>query len=159
MRRTFARLLLLLAVSAGLVSQGATAAPQTSTLTSNQTVPIDFIATSCTGEQVIISGESHVLVHGTGTPGGHGTLTTHIRFQLSGESASGTRYVVNETVNSTETRDADFPTSTFNSVSHLNVISQGGGDNLHVRNIFHTTINANGEITSTTFEFTTECNG
>jgi hypothetical protein len=162
MKRTFVRLLVLLAVSA-LVSQGAgpraAAAPQAATFTDNSTVPIDFIATSCTGEQVIISGESHVLIHATGTPSGHGTFKTHIQFQLSGESASGTRYVVNETVNGTETRDADFLPSTFTSVGHLNVISQGGGDNLSVRTVIHTTVNANGEITSTTFEFTTECHG
>ncbi len=159
MRRTFVRLLLLLAVSAGLVAQVATAAPQAATFTDNQTVPIDFIATSCTGEEVIISGESHVLVHGTGTPSGHGTFKTHIQFQLSGESASGTRYVVNEAVNTTETRDADFIPSTFTSTSHLNVISQGGEENLSVRTVIRTIINANGEITSTVLEFTTECRG
>ena len=160
MRRTSARLLTLLAAAAALVfQQAAGAAPQAATFTDNQTVPIEFIATSCSGEPVIINGESQLLYHATGTPSGHGVATTHISFQLSGESASGTRYVVNETVNSTETRDADFMPSTFTSVGHLNVVSQGGGENLLVRTTIHTTVNANGEITSTSFEFTTECRG
>jgi len=158
MSRTFARLLVLFAATAGLAFQGA-AAPQAATFTDNTTVPIEFVATSCTGEPVVISGESHVLFHATGTPSGHGTATFHINFQLSGVSASGTRYVVNETVNSTETRDEDFIPSTFTSVGHLNVISEGGTENLAVRTIIHTTINANGEITSTTFEFMVECRG
>lgn len=159
MRRTFARVLLLLAAAAALVFQGAAAAPQASTITDNMTIPVEFFAISCTGEEVVINGESHVVFHATGTPSGHGVERLHINFQLSGESASGTRYVVNETVDSTQTRDADGAPSTFTSVSHLNAISQDGSDNLRVRTVIHTTVNANGEITSTTFEFTTECNG
>lgn len=160
MRRTFARVLTLLAATAALVfQQAAGAAPQAATFTDNTTVPVEFIATSCSGEPVIINGESHVVFHATGTPSGHGVAHFHINFQLSGESASGTRYVVNETVNSTETRDADFMPSTFSSVAHLNVVSQGGGENLRVRTTIHTTVNANGEITATSFEFTTECGG
>jgi hypothetical protein len=139
--------------------RAASAAPQAATFTDNMTVPIDFIATSCTGETVIISGDSHVVVHGTGTPSGQSVFRTHIQFQLSGESASGTRYVVNESVNFTETRDADGAPSTFTSAGHLNVISQGGAENLSARTLIHTTVNANGEITSVTFEFTTECRG
>jgi len=163
MRRTSGRLLLLVAIAAALVFQAAgpraSAAPQAVTFTDNTTVPIDFITTACTGETVIISGESHVLMHATGTPGGHGIVKLHINFQLSGDSASGTHYTVNETVNGTETRDLDTAPATFISISHLNAISAGGGDNLRVRTTIHTTVNANGEITSTSFEFTTECNG
>ncbi|HWS55524.1 MAG TPA: hypothetical protein VN228_15405 [Pyrinomonadaceae bacterium] len=160
MRRTFARTLTILAAAAALVfQQAAAAAPQAATITDNATVPIEFITTSCSGEPVIINGESHVVFHATGTPGGQQVARFHINFRLSGESASGARYVVNETVNSTETRDADGAPSTFASVSHLNVVSTGGAENLRVRTTIHTTVNANGEITATSFEFTTECGG
>lgn len=163
MRRSSARSLTLLAAVAALVLQAAgaraLAAPQAATVTDSETVPIEFFATSCTGEPVIINGESHLVTHFTGTPGGQQVARFHINFRLSGESASGTRYVVNESVNSTETRDADGAPSTFTSVSHLNVVSTDGTENLAVRTVIHTTVNANGEITSVTFEFTTECRG
>jgi len=158
MRRTFVRLLLLVAAAAALATQGVSAR-QASTLTDNETVPIEFFAVSCTGEQVVINGTSHVVFHATGTPSGNGTATFHINFQLSGTSASGTRYVVNETVNSTETRDTELAPATFTSIGHLNVVSEGGAENLATRTIIHTTINADGEITSVIFEFETECRG
>lgn len=156
------RLLRLVALSAVLALPGllwpAPAGAQATTTTDNATVPIDFIATSCTGETVIISGESHVVTHLTSTPGGHSTLKIHIQFHLSGESASGTRYVANETVNSTETSSAG-GAHTVTSIGQLHLISQGSADNLVVRTTLHTTVNANGEITSTNFEFETDCQG
>ena len=156
MRRTFVTMLLVVAASAALVLQGA-AAPQASTFTDNETVPVEFINTSCQGEPVILTGESHVLFHATGTPSGQQATTFHINFQLSGEAASGTRYVVNETVSPTDTRDADGAPTTFTSSGHLNVVSTDGTDNRYVRTLIHTTVNANGEITSVIFEFETEC--
>lgn len=128
------------------------------TLTDNQTVPIDFIATSCNGETVIISGESHVLVHATATPSSNVTFTTHISFHLTGQTASGTIYHAEETVNSTETTSANGAYN-LTSVGQLHLISEGGTDNLTVQTIIHTTVNSNGEITSTTFEFQTQCQG
>jgi hypothetical protein len=160
MKRTFVRLVAVFVFAASSVgAAGPRAAAQAGVITDNQTVPVEFINTSCEGEPVILTGESHVVFHATGTPGGQQVAKFHINFQLSGEAASGTRYVVNETVNSTETRDADGAPSTFTSVGHLNVVSTDGTDNRYVRTLIHTTINANGEITSVTFEFTTECQG
>jgi hypothetical protein len=151
---------LLLACSLALAVSVATprAAAQASTITDNQTVPIDFIATACDGETVTITGESHVVVHATLTPAGTTNFVTHIQFQLSGVSASGVRYEANETVNTTSTSGAGGST-TFNTVGQLHLISQGGADNLVVRTTIHVTVNANGEITATSFEFTTDCNG
>ena len=159
MRRTFVRLLLVAAVAAAATAWAAVprAAAQASTFTDSETVPVEFINTSCEGEPVILTGESHVVLHATGTPSGQQVFTFHINFQLSGEAASGTRYVVNETVSSTDTRDADGAPSTFTSVGHLNVVSTDGTDNRYVRTLIHTTVNANGEITSVIFEFETEC--
>lgn len=159
MRRTIVRLFLVATVAA-LAAAGALAPrawAQASTVTDNQTIPVEFINTSCGGEPVILTGEAHVVFHATGTPGGQQVERFHTNFQLSGEAASGTRYVVNETVNSTTTRDADGAPSAFTSVGHLNVVSTDGTDNRYVRTLIHTTINANGEITSVIFEFETEC--
>lgn len=162
MNRT-AKLFILLTLTATLVlpcltNSAAAQGGGAFTATDVETVPIDFIATSCTGETVIISGESQVIVHLTATPNGGGVFTTHISFHLSGESASGTRYNANETVNSTETHSVN-GAQTLTSVGQLHLISEDGTDNLTVRTTIHTTVNANGEITATSFEFQTECNG
>ena len=161
MNSIFTRLALFLALSISLTLLPVLAPPasaQASVIHSNLTVPIDFIATACNGETVIISGESQVNVQAVGTPGGHGTFFTHIQFHLSGEGPSGTRYNANETVNSIENSGSG-TASTFNSVGQLHLVSQDGSDNLTVRTTIHTTVNANGEVTAVSFEFTTDCNG
>lgn len=133
------------------------AAQETFTETDNQTVPIDFIATACNGETIIISGDSHVVVHTTSNPN-HTTFKTHIQFNLSGTSASGIKFNANETVDSIENNSTG-GAQVLNSVGQLHLISQGNTDNLVIRTTIHVTINANGEVTATSFEFTTDCNG
>lgn len=161
MKRTFRRLCSLLALTLVLVST--TAAPPASAeavvLTDNQTVPIEFVATSCTGETVVINGESHVLFQAVGTPGGRFENHTHIQFHLQGTSASGTLYTANETVNGHFTGEGDGPQGTFTSVGNLTLVSQGSGDNLLLRTRIHTTVNDNGEITAVVFEFEVVCQG
>jgi hypothetical protein len=159
MNRRFFATAILLACSLALCASVAPprAAAQAFTETDNQTVPIDFIATACNGETVIISGDSHVVVHLTSNPN-HTTFKTHIQFQLSGTSASGIKFNANETVDSIENTSTG-AAQVLNSVGQLHLISQGSTDNLVVRTTIHVTINANGEITATSFEFTTECNG
>lgn len=129
---------------------------------SNETVnirePIDFIATACNGETVILTGEAHVVQHAVGTPGETGHTTFHTNFHLEGTGSAGTRYVVNETVNGSieSTLNA---AQVFSSIGNLHVNAQGNADNFVVRTTIHTTVNANGEITSQSFEFETDCNG
>jgi hypothetical protein len=140
-------------------SSATAAMPQATVITSNTEVPIDFFnVNSCTGETITISGTSHVLFHSTATPSGNTLDTTEINFALQGVGSSGTNYVVNETVSST-TASHENGSFVFNSVSHLNVISQGNTDNLLVKLEWHTTFNSNGELTSSRFDFTVECQG
>jgi hypothetical protein len=73
-------------------------------------------------------------------------------------ATSGIKYVVNETVTSTTASNVN-GAFVFNTVSHLNVISQGSEDNLLLRTEIHATFNANGELTSSKFVFTVECRG
>jgi hypothetical protein len=153
----FKTLIALLIAVACTVALAPTANAQASSMTDNVTVPIDFIATSCSGETVTISGQSHVLVHTT-TNDNHTTFETHIQFHLNGTSAGGTRYIANEEVNSI-TNTSTNGAQVFNSTGQLHLIAQGSADNLVVRTTIHVTVNANGQITSTSFEFTTDCNG
>jgi hypothetical protein len=133
---------------------------QATVITTNTEVPIEFFnVNSCTGDAITIEGTSHVLFHVTTTPSGHSNEKLEINFALQGVNAvSGIRYVVNETVGSTTASNVN-GAFVFNTVSHLNVIAQGSEDNLVVRTEIHTTFNANGELTSSRFVFTTECQG
>ncbi|HEV2705882.1 MAG TPA: hypothetical protein VGV59_08150 [Pyrinomonadaceae bacterium] len=160
MNRFFVRLSLVCALASMLLLPAALpcVSAQALVITDNVVVPIDFIATACDGQTVIISGESRVIVHSVTSDSGQTTFRTHIQFHLSGEAPDGTRYTANETVNGTETSGTGSAT-TFTSIGQLHLISSGSDDNLTVRTTIHTTINANGQVTSTNFEFTTECNG
>jgi hypothetical protein len=143
----------------GLVSP-VSANPQATVINTNTEVPIEFFnVNSCTGDTITINGTSHVVFHSTATPSGNTNAKTEINFSLQGVgSPSGNHYVVNETVTGTTETTAN-GTSVFNSVAHLNVISQGSADNLKVRTEIHATFNSNGELTSSRFDFTVECEG
>ena len=121
----------------------------------NVIVPIDFLITDCNGETVLFTGESHVVQHSTGN-GNASAFTVHINFHLEGTGPSGTRYIVNEHVNGHETVAG---ASTLTSEARLVAVAQGNEDNLIVHTFIHTTTNANGEVTSTTFEFESDCQG
>lgn len=138
----------------------AAATAQAGVIQTNEQIPIEFFnANSCTGDSVTINGTAHVLFQATGSPGGHSNAQFHINFALQGvNQTSGTKYVVNETVQATTESSAD-GAFVFNTVSHLNVISQGSEDNLLVRTEIHATFNANGELTSSRFVFTVQCQG
>lgn len=164
MNRRIIRLSLLFAVSMALTLTGmvspVSANPQASVINTNTEVPIEFFsANPCTGDTISITGTSHVVFHNTTTPSGNNNTKTEINFALQGVgSPSGNRYVVNETVTGT-TESTSNGTFVFNSVSHLNVISQGSAPNLKVRTEIHATFNSNGELTSSRFDFTVECQG
>lgn len=133
---------------------------QATAVTSSNRIPVEFFnANSCTGDQVTIEGTSHLLFHANGSEGGHSNAKLQINFALQGVSAaSGIKYVVNEVVTTT-TQSSTGGAFVFHTVGHLNVISQGGAENLKVRTEIHSTFNANGELTSSRFVFTVECRG
>jgi hypothetical protein len=163
MIRRIINLSLLFVLTTSLMLTGfvtrATAMPQATVIHTNEQIPIEFFnANTCTGEAVTINGTSHVVFHSTGTPSGNSIDKLEINFALQGVGADGTNYVVNETVTSTTATHVN-GSFVFNSVSHLNVISQGSTDNLLLKLEWHTTFNSNGELTSSRFDFTVECAG
>ena len=136
-----------------------TASAQATVVQTNTRVPIDFFsANSCTGEEVIISGEQHIVFHSTTSANGDSTARLHINFHLQGTTPGGTTYNANETVNGIEISHVNGQ-RTFQNVAQLNLVSQGSTDNLRGRTEIRTIVNSNGEVTSTTFEFTVECSG
>ena len=132
----------------GLVSPPLWAATST-------TIPLDFIRSGdCTGEDVELSGEIHLVsqLQSDGSEVGH--------FNYQGVSGvgltSGTTYRAS-TVDNFRLA-APFP-SDITSVRTLHLISPGPEDNLLVRFLFHITVNANGETTVEIEDVDIECNG
>jgi hypothetical protein len=142
----------------GLSLPATPAAAQATVIQTNTRVPIDFIMTSCSGEQVIISGEEHIVFHSTTSANGDTTAGTHINFHLQGTTPGGTTYNANETLNGVEVSHVNGQ-RTFENVAQLTLVSQGSTDNLRVRTVIRTVFNSNGEPTSTTSQFTVECGG
>ena len=138
-----------------------TAMSEAQTITDNVRVPISGTVLDCAGNPVTISGEVHIMTHTTISDSGHFTVVSHLNQNLMGTSADGTQHVMNQQLQETITGGAsdDFPfTQTFVIHSNLNNNSPNVPQ-LHIKALFHVTINANGEITATQSELKEECQG
>ncbi len=131
------------------------------TFTDSERVPISGTVFDCAGNPVTITGEVHTVTHTTISNSGHFTVVSHLDQNLQGTSADGTRHVMNQQLQETITGDATdgFPvTQTFVIHSNLNN-NDPNVPQLHIRALFHATINANGEITGVQFQLKEECQG
>ena len=139
----------------------ATAYAQSTTVTTNETVPFSgSLANPCNGDTVTFQGNIHVTNHMTTDAGGGTHLKTHLNFQgVTGTGApSGLTYNVRTTTNQS-VNDSDGPQSEATVISTVKLISQGPPQNYFLRNVFHVTVNANGTTTSTVDETSAECRG
>lgn len=137
------------------------AMPEAQTITDNERVPISGTVLDCAGNPVTIAGEVHLMTHTTISDSGHFTVVSHLNQHLQGTSADGTLHVMNQQLQETITGDASdgFPlTQTF--VIHSNLNNNNPNvPQLHIRALFHVTINANGEITGVQVQLKEECQG
>jgi hypothetical protein len=137
------------------------AMPDAQTVTDNERVPISGTVLDCAGNPVTITGEAHIMTHTTVSDSGHVTIVSHLNQQLRGTSADGTQHVMNQQLQETITLDASdgFPfTQTFVIHSNLNN-NDPNVPQLHIKALFHVTVNANGEITAVQSELKEECQG
>ena len=144
-----------------ICSLTAAAMPDAQTTTDSVRVPISGTVLDCAGNPVTLVGEVHTVTHTTISDSGHATTVFHLNQNLQGTSADGTRHVMNQQLQETITVDASdgFPfTQTFEIHSNLNN-NDPNVPQLHIKAIFHATINANGEITGTQLEIKEECEG
>ena len=127
----------------------------------NTSIPIDDIFyNECTEEDVAFSGDLHLLVGGNITPSGMGHLNIHINNQgVTGEGdITHDSYQVVGAANLTINTDMyDGNPLVLNAVLHMQFVSQGSADNLRLSVHLHITVNANGDVTATLGEITTEC--
>lgn len=125
------------------------------TTTTNEFIPVAigvFIpcANGGAGENVVLTGELHILSHVTISNSGNVSLKIHFQPQgISGDGqVTGDKYqgtgVTQEHVNINNPLPF---VDTF--VNNFRMIGQGPGNNFSVHQNVHVTVNANGDVTST----------
>jgi hypothetical protein len=149
---------LMAAVIAGPVSA------QAVTETSKETFALSNVLDDCEGgvETIVVESIARVVVHTTTDE--NGGIHSFVNLSLHGVTATDAN---GETVHfSAQEHDGlyvlDVPTSgtfthTFTQTSKA--ISSGPSDNRFITTLMHLTVNANGEVTSETFDQTIECRG
>jgi len=108
------------------------------------TIPLDAITfNTCTGEEVELSGTSHLVAQTQRD----GSIVGHFNYQnVSGVGlTSGIRYRASSVDH--VRLGAPFP-SDIHSVRSFRLVGRGTEDNLLVRALFHITVNANGEVSA-----------
>ena len=144
-----ALVLALLALPAAAGGQGA------ETFTESQTIPFDQVVHNpCSGEEIVVSGEVHLLAHQTldATGGDHAVLLENL-VRVTGTSATGTEYIYRlvtvQPFNNPEGRGVapQQPGVEFSSNQSMRVIATDGTDDFILNVRFHVTVNANGEPT------------
>jgi hypothetical protein len=149
-------LLLLLA----LTGPGAALA-RADSFTDNEKVPTDiavFIdcANGGAGDEVFLSGNLHILFHGTFDGSGGVHLKSHFQPQgISGYSlVTGAKY---QATGETQDHFNLKVGSQFTYVNNFKIIGQGPGNNFLVHENLHLTVNANGTVTASVDNFSITC--
>jgi hypothetical protein len=125
-------------------------------------VPLDLLvfvpcALGGAGEDVLLTGNLHVLMHFTANANGGFQVGSHFQPQgisgvglVSGDKYQGTG------VTSDRFNVSGLPfTSTF--INNFRIIGQGSGNNFLLHENFHVTVNANGAMTAFVDNFSVEC--
>jgi len=111
------------------------------------------------GEVVILTGEQHLVGHGTFTENGNVRFVTHIQTQnVSGTGeVTGDRYRLVMLNQSSQGIEGTFP-FTFSFVDNIRVIGQGPDNDFWVHQDSHITIDANGEVRVLHDNIKADCN-
>ncbi len=155
------RALLTAALFFALAGAGSTAYGQATTTTTSETIPFtSTLPNPCNGDLVTFQGNMHVTNHVTNDTSGGFHLKTHVNYQsVSGTGTpSGLNYRVGTTANETinDNDGSQFETTV---IQNVKLITQGPALNYFLQVVFHITINANGETTSTVTETKVQCRG
>jgi hypothetical protein len=148
----------LLALALSLAAQTQSASAQAAPFTINLQFPITIsvfvpCALGGAGEVVDLSGMLHELFHVVSTPGGRLQLKLHDQPQ----GISGTGETSGEKYQATGVTQQLSNTNTFTFVNNFRIIGQGPDNNFLVHELFHVTVNANGEITAFVDGTSVEC--
>jgi len=154
----------LLYVVLALVVSALPALSQATTLTTNIEIPINIglfvpCAAGGAGEAVTVAGTLHVLNIIT-IDAAAGIIRLQEHFNPTG--VVGTGFTTSDKYRGTGITRTSFnltPAGTFEftHINRFNIIGQGRAANFAVRETVHTTVLADGTVTSTVGNFTTEC--
>lgn len=161
------RLSLALAFAAALTLAGLTrpraADAQAANTMTNVTTPVDTIlASPCAnggaGELLHITGRVHTLIHST-VNDNHTTVTFHSQAEdvTAVGLTTGDVYRSGGVVRQTDSFQSDGATSETTIIMDVLFLGPGPDNNLVSHSVFHLTFNDNGELTSSHFDFSSEC--
>jgi hypothetical protein len=161
------------AALAGSAVFASAASAEASVSVSHQTIEVTNFPVSLancvnggTGELLLLSGTLHTTTAiRTDADGGlHVTLHANLVDMSGVGTSSGDIYRVTDTAAGSGARvsayiPAGSPPRTLTQSGDIRFISMGSGDNLVIRNTFHRTINANGDVTVSNPTFEPRCIG
>lgn len=134
------------------------ASAQASAVTTNEQVPIELVVfIPCVPENVTASGTLHIVSHTTVNPDG----SFHVVSHFNPQGVSGTGDVTGDRYRGTGVTQNTFNLTagqTFTFANNFRFIGQGPGNNSMVHQNVHTTVNANGVVTSVVDNFSATCN-
>lgn len=151
-----------LLLAACLAAGGAALASRASAeVDQNIRVPFEMVLTNpCTGEDVAITGEEHIVSHVTTPKPGKFIVGLHTTYHGTGVGlTTGTTYNFNEVDNFHEKFTEPGAEFMFQDVASLHLISQGSTDNFFVHSINAMKVDQDGNITQVNNHFDTGCNG
>lgn len=133
---------------------------QANNATTVEKIPLSGTLYACNGEGVDFAGTGNLVTHSSVSNSGR------VNFQIHGNVSvkavgqiTGAPYVSFETFNYGERFDStDSAPYVFTWVGNFNLNGQGSVPNLKGHRTFHTTINANGELSSFRMTLTIDCN-
>ncbi len=150
----------LMAVSIAFMLIGICSEPtmaQATSTTTNTQMPFTATLTDCLGQPVVVSGTMHMVAHFTMSANGG----THLHINNNWQNVSGSSGTTTYRAHSNNHFDfnSNGAQSEVTTIDDVRLISAGPTDNLKIRVHMHTTINANGEVTSSFTRFEVVCIG
>jgi hypothetical protein len=128
----------------------------------NLRAPFELLTVNtCTGEEVTITGETHLLGHLVEDESGSSHIRALVHLQGTGVGEAGTRYVISGTGNvaSNNTEATGNGAVEGTAVVNASLISNGSMVNSLDRLFTHVTVNANGELTAGVLREESKCVG
>ena len=131
---------------------------QATAITENLQFPIAFdvfvpCANGGAGEIVSVSGTLHEVFHITFDAAG----AVHLKIHDQPQGISGFGQTTGMKYQATGVTQQQLSTNPFTFVNNFRIIGQGPGNNFLIHQVFHVTVNANGEVTAFVDHASAEC--
>lgn len=136
----------------------ASSGDRASTFTTNEIFPFGFEATECGNETVAVSGNVHVVAHGTVSSSGSVHAVFHVNPQnIRGAGlTTGAEYLAPGMLQTVSNMNGPAPVTTT-LVNNFELIGLGAAPDFMLHHNMHLTVNAKGEVTAAFDHFTTTC--